>query len=559
MKSFFEELTEALLAQDFDEKGIESLKKKLCKKHSIKKIPTNIEIMLHAEEKQLALLKKKLLTKPVRSIAGVAPVAIMSHPFKCPHGSCTFCPSYTENGIPSSYTGKEPATMRGLRNKFDAYLQVMNRLEQYIVLGHNPEKVEIIVMGGTFPSFDETYQKDFVCDAFKAMNDFSVMFFDKHKKLDIVKFKDFFMLPGDINSKDRRKKLLEKIKKLKEKNNDSLEAAQKKNETTVIRCVALCIETKPDWCMQKHIDLCLELGMTRLELGVQTIKDNVLQKTNRGHTLEETKKAIQLLKDNFVKITYHMMLGLPSCTKKDDLEGMKEIFESDEYKPDALKIYPCMVMPETPLYNDFKKGNFTPISTEESADSIAQAFKIIPPYCRVMRVQRDIPTYMTEAGVDKTNLRQYVNKKLKEKKIIPKDIRSREPGRKKITNYGIKVYEYSSGGGKEFFISAEDEKTDTLIGFCRLRFPHLICRPEITKESAGIRELHVYGTALGIGDEGESMQHQGIGAQLMKKAEEIAKEHGKKKILVISGIGVRAYYSKKLGYRKEGVYMSKFL
>jgi elongator complex protein 3 len=280
---------------------------------------------------------------------------------------------------------------------------------------------------------------------------------------------------------------------------------------------------------------------------------------NRGHTLKESIESTRILKDLGFKINYHMMPGLPLSNPKKDLEMLRETLDNPDFRPDMYKIYPTMVMKGTGLDALWRLEKYVPMLRESAADVISEFKRYIPHWIRVMRVQRDIPTYVTEAGVDKTNLRQYIDKKLVEKHIKCKCIRCREAGlmslKRKISSKNIKLFveEYEASKGKEFFISFEDAKRELLFGYCRLRFPSQFLRKEITKTSALLRELHVVGTAAGIGDEGE-MQHKGLGKKLLKKAEEIAKKHKKNKMVVISGVGAREYY-KKMGYRKEGVYV----
>ncbi|MEW5897542.1 MAG: tRNA uridine(34) 5-carboxymethylaminomethyl modification radical SAM/GNAT enzyme Elp3, partial [Nanoarchaeota archaeon] len=475
-------------------------------------------------------------------------------------------------------------------------------------------KAELIIMGGTFPSFPLDYQEEFVQFAFKALNDFSGLFYtndDSAKNNDsaenefnrfnyvnefnYVKFKEFFELPSaDFGSEERTKKIQEKILKLKykiidkatneitnkatnntakktsprqqttntkrqqnvNKTETTLEKEQLRNETAKIRCVALCIETRPDYGMLEHGNQMLKLGATRVELGIQSVYDDILKRIKRGHTADETKKSLCILKDLGFKVAAHYMPGLPGVDKKKDLKGMKLLFEDADYRPDMLKIYPCMVIKGTKLYEEYKKGKFTPLNAKEAAKLIVEFKKSIPEYCRVQRVQRDIPTSLTEAGAEMTNLRQYMHNKFD---VQCRCIRCREPKKKRInwSKIKIKTYAYSSSQGKEFFISAEDTKNDLLAGFCRLRFPSQVLRKEITKNSALLRELHVYGTAAGLSEKGE-VQHRGLGKKLMERAEKIAVKYGKDKIVVISGIGVRGYY-KKLGYEKEGGYMVKMV
>jgi len=501
----------------------------------------------------------KIISKPSRTISGVAPVAIMSKPMKCPHGACIFCPggpgSYFGE-IPQSYTGNEPASMRALRNKFDAYLQVFNRLEHYALLQQDFSKNELIIMGGTFLAAPLAYQDDFIRGAFQAFNDFSMFFING--KLDFQKFKTFFELDGEFKNLERIKRVQERISALKKIS--SLKEEQFRNETSDCRVVALCLETKPDYCKQVHIGQALRLGCTRVELGVQSLYDDVLKFTNRGHDVEESRKATQLLKDSFLKVTYHMMPGLPLSSKEKDIEMMQEIFSDESYKPDSLKLYPCLVMPGTALHRLWKQGKFQEMQIKDAIDVLIEAKKMIPEYCRVMRVQRDIPTKVTAAGVDKTNLRQYLNEEMKRRGIKCRCIRCREPRGKEISwaHVKLKRLDYEASCGKEVFLSFEDVKNDLLLGFLRLRKPFKPFRKEISSKTAGVRELHVYGAATALGEEGQ-VQHRGLGKQLMQEAERIAAEEWDcRKILVISGVGVREYY-RKLGYKNEGVYVSKTL
>jgi len=578
----YEELKEILLKKNVKKEDLVNLKNKLAKKHGVKKAPTDIEVSLRVPEANLK-------TKPMRTGSGVAVIATMTAPFPCPHGKCVYCPGGPNSAfgtVPQSYTGKEPSTMRAIRNKYDPYLIVMNRLEQYIVMQHFPDKVEQIIMGGTFLSFPEVYRDSYIKYSFKAMNDFGDLFYNEKGNIDIELFKKFFILPGDIHNVERRKELHEKILNMKDRlvgrenvNGTSyifvgkkidvkLDKEKKRNEKAKIKCVAQCIETKPDICFEKHINDALNYGCTRIELGVQTTYPNVLNKLNRGHTHEDTLKAIQLMKDSFLKVGFHMMPGLPGTIREMDINNFKKLFNDEEWQPDALKIYPCMVFSGTKLWDDWKSGKFKPIEAEEAAEIIAEAKRYVPSYCRIMRVQRDIPSFQVDAGVKKTNLRQEVDEFLLKKKIVCRCIRCREPKTgdtaRKIDYNSVKinVIKYKSSGGLEYFISADDMKNDTLIGFCRLRVPYKPFRKEITKGSVGIRELHVYGTAvpIGIGEENnESAQHRGWGKKLLQEAERISKEEiGAKKILVISGVGVKEYY-RKLGYVDDGVYVSKYL
>jgi len=550
MKELYEELIKTIIKKKLNLKQTLKLRRKLCRKYHPNQLPSITQILLNAKPSQIKHLKH-LITKPTRTISGVSVVAIMTKPIKCSHGKCIMCPGGPKSffgNLPQSYTGNEPATMRAIRNNYDPYLQVFNRLEQYIVLDHLPDKVELILMGGTFPSFPKKYQEEFVKYALKALNDFGKLFF-KNNSLNLKKFKEFFELPSDIQNKERTKRIHKKILKLKGKT--TLEKEQKRNEKAFVRNIGTTIETRSDYAKLSHCNQMLKLGCTRVELGIQSIYNEQLKKIKRGHTIEDSIKAMKTLKDLGFKINAHYMLGLPESTPKKDLDGLKILFSDERFKPDMLKIYPCIVLKGTKLYNLYKKKKFNPITFEQVIKILSEFKKNIPPYLRIMRIQRDISQKVIEAGIKRTNLRQYINQKCN-------CIRCREVGRhKKYNKPSLKVLEYKASKGKEFFISFED-KNNILFGFCRLRIPSKTLRKEITKETAIIRELHVYGPSTQIGKKGK-IQHKGLGKQLVKKAEEIAKQYKMKKMIIISGIGVKEYYSTKLSYKRNGPYMVKKL
>lgn len=563
---FLEELISFIEEKNPSKKDIAKQKIVLCRKFKMKKIPTDIELFLNAKKEDLPFLKKFLQTKPMRTGSGVAVVAVMSSPQKCPHGKCIYCPGGINSvfgDVPQSYTGNEPATMRGIRNNYDAYLQVMSRLEQYIAIGQSPEKIELIILGGTFISLSEEYRDDFVRDIYQAMNDFSKEFYAESEEgsfFDVDKFKDFFELPGDIRNEERTKSVRAKLLLLKEKNKIDLIKAMAENESSCVRCVGLTIETKPDWGMKEHGNIMLQYGCTRIELGIQTLDDDILSSVNRGHNLSETKKSIRELKDLGFKLNFHMMPGLPGSSPQKDINELKELFDNPDFRPDMLKIYPTMVMPGTILSQMHKKGAYTPLDIDGAIEIISEGLRYVPRYCRVMRIQRDIPAKFAEKTIEKNNLRQLVSKEIEKKGFKEQDIKAREIGNEEISSpVDFEIIDYDSSNGKEYFISLKDAK-DRLVGFARLRFPSELLRDEITKDTAIIRELHVYGKALPLssGKTEEEVQHKGFGKRIMAKAEEISKLNGKTKIIVISGVGVRGYY-KKLGYLQEGPYVSKML
>ncbi|HLC79974.1 MAG TPA: tRNA uridine(34) 5-carboxymethylaminomethyl modification radical SAM/GNAT enzyme Elp3 [archaeon] len=537
-------------------------KLKAGKQIGIATLPSNPNILMHAKTPSEQMVQL-LSIKPLRTLSGVAPVAIMTKPISCPHGTCIYCPGGPKSvfgSVPQSYTGHEPATMRAISNNYDSYKQTMNRICQYYAIGHNPEKLELIIMGGTFPSFPQEYQNEFIGEAFRAANDFSEMFFDMQGKFEAEKFSEFFTnkmgKTPDLAQNQKPYTLLD------------VQKEHLRNEKSHVRIVTLCIETKPDWSFEKEINSMLELGATRVEIGAQSIYNEVLKYTNRGHTIEDTIKVTQLLKDSALKVTYHIMPGQPQSNPQKDIEMFSELFENENYCPDALKIYPCMVMPGTALAKLYENKKFIPLTTEQAAEIIAQGFRYIPEYVRVHRVQRDIPTKYALTGIDKNNLRQIIEEKMKEHSIVQRDIRFRESGIKSqkgiFTDYSsVELIErrYKASGSEEVFISFEDTTNDIILGFCRLRKPNKPFRQEFTPTTACIRELHVFGSEVGIGKHNQSSsQHKGFGKKMVEHAEEIARtEFGYDKMLVISGVGARDYYSRKLGYQKSGIYMAKNL
>ena len=422
-------------------------------------------------------------------------------------------------------------------------------------------------MGGTFMYYPEKYRKRFITDIYGAVNDFSKIFFTSDE-FDFDGFKEFFELPCDLNDKERTLRIHEKILNIKNsrernlENEKSLEEVKLENERSKIRIIALVIETRSDYSGKIHINDMLSYGTTRVEVGVQSLYNNVLEKAKRGHTVEDSIKATQLLKDSFLKVSYHMMTGLPGTTREMDINMFKELFENENFKPDMLKIYPCLVMPGTSLYDQWKQGEYRPISSEEAAETIAEAKRFIPIYCRVQRIQRDIPGTAIASGPIRTNLRQDVNGLCKKKGILCQCIRCREPMNKivDLDNVRLKRFDYKASNGDEVFLSFEDVKNNLLLAFCRLRKPFEPFEKEITPDSIGIREIHTYGSAVSLGKQPkEEIQHRGLGKKLIIEAEKIAiDDFDAKKMLVISGVGAREYFAK-LGYKKDVSYMSKKL
>ena len=554
-------------------KELNKLKIEFAIKYTYNDIIKNAQIIAYSSNKDRDKIIKILNIKPVRELSGVTVVALFAKPHACPHGKCMYCPGGPGSPFgdtPQSYTGKEPAAMRAIRNNYDPYLQIFNRLEHYVVNGHRPDKLELIFMGGTFPSLDKEYRDEFVTFTYKAINDFAKEFVIEDskgkKQIDYDKFNEFFETKEDFSSEERKERIFERTLKLKALNPKSLQEEITQNETSLIRSIGLTIETKPDWAFEKHCNEMLEYGCTRFEVGVQTLEEECLKKTHRGHTLEDTRKSFGVMKDMCFKINAHMMLGLPASTLEKDENSLINLFKEPYYRPDMIKFYPCLVVKGTPLYSMWKAGKFKPIDTKEAARIIAKVHKDIPRYVRVMRVQRDIPTTVVNEGVQNSNLRQYVEKEMEVQKIESSDIRAREIGFRQLQGikqkgeFGIKIEKFEASGGVDYFLDVVDE-LDTMIGFIRLRFPkNTNLRPEINEKTALIRELHIYGQTLAVGDDSHALkvQHKGWGRKLLEKAESIAKEEGYEKMVIISGVGVREYY-RKFGYVLEGPYMVKEL
>ncbi len=561
------------LAKECPDKDTFSTRKNaLAKEYGLNGAPQDSVILMSLPPDTAQIVRNRLKTHAVRTQSGVAVIAIMTKPMRCPHGKCTYCPGGPGSAFgdtPQSYTGHEPAAMRGRRAQYDAYVQVFNRLEQYVISGHDPQKAEVILMGGTFPSYPEEYQNEVIHGLFQALDDFSALFYrdgdgPTHALFDEEAFKAFYELPGSVHDAERVTRIQERIRHQKATSpraGFSIPDLQRENETTAIRCVGLTIETRPTHARTSEALRMLAQGCTRVELGVQTTVDEVLTAVHRDHTSVETKAAIAELRDLGFKLNYHLMLGLPGMDQERDLKALREIFTDPAYCPDMVKIYPCLVMPGTKLYLDFQAGKYRPYTTTESASVIAQAKAFVPHWVRVMRVQRDIPTKVTTAGVDRTNLRQEVDRERERLGITCNCIRCREPKGAIASDVQpvLRTTTYEAAGGVEHFIEELDATNGALLGFCRLRFPaRTDLHPSITEGTALIRELHVYGTATGIGDEG-AVQHRGTGRRLMAEAERIALNEGKRKMVVIAGVGVRDYYITRLGYAHDNEYVSKTL
>ncbi|MEM3064373.1 MAG: tRNA uridine(34) 5-carboxymethylaminomethyl modification radical SAM/GNAT enzyme Elp3 [Candidatus Nitrosotenuis sp.] len=512
------EISRGLLTIESPTKNqIKSQIKKVCTKYSLERIPRNSEILATVSGNDYSKLQRILIKKPVKTASGVAVIALMPMPYACPHGRCTYCPGGIEFNSPNSYTGNEPSTINAIENEYDPKKQIVSKIEKLIAYGHDPTKMELVIVGGTFLFMPIQYQENFIKSCYDALNGFV---------------------------------------------SNSLEESKKNNEVAKIRNVGFTVETKPDYCKKEHVDMMLSYGITRIEIGVQSLRDRVYKIVNRGHTYQDVVESFQISKDAGYKLVAHMMPGLPTVSPQDDIEDFKKLFTDEELKPDMLKIYPSLVLQHTPLYQQYLQGRYLPYSDDDMIRVLMEVKKMVPRWVRIMRVQREISPQEIIAGPKSGNLRQIVHENLKKQGFSCKCIRCREIGFSKEPHKELFLHRdnYVSSGGDEVFLSYDDS-ADRIYGFLRLRKPSRKAhRKEITERSCIVRELHVYGKSLKIGQrEDGQIQHSGLGRGLMNEAEKISKEEfDAKKILVISAIGTREYY-RKLGYTSDGPYMAKML
>jgi len=510
-------------------KGLEEQKRRLSKKY---KISTLLNSTILAEYRALLVLGRKqddrlkrlLRKRAVRTLSGIAPVAVLTKPYPCP-GHCAYCPN--EKSVPVSYLANEPAVMRAIRCQYDPYKQVTLRLKALEDNGHEPNKIEIIVIGGTWSYLPKKYKYWYILNCFQAVNDYNKNRTRSEIKKLSAPIKPSLSLPE-----------LEKC----------LRREQARNEKAAYRIIGLTLETRPDYINQKELLEMRVLGCTRVEMGVQAPDDKILKLNRRGHGVAEIIAATKLLKNYGFKVTYHIMPALPGSSPAQDLEMFKRLFNSADYQPDQIKFYPTVVTAGTLLYKWFKEGRYKPYSDKQLQGLIIKAKAAVPEYVRIIRLVRDIPGESIVAGNLITNLRQV----MKDRGVKCRCIRCREAKEIKFSrkDYHLKIEIYEASGGQEYFISAVSRDDEILYGFCRLRLDN-----DSSIAPALIRELHVYGELVPMGGR-KKVQHRGLGKELMAKAEMIVKQKRLAKVAVISGVGVRGYY-RKLGYKRVGSYMMK--
>ncbi|KAG1963699.1 elongator complex protein 3 [Pimephales promelas] len=510
--------------------NLNKVKTKTSAKYGLSAQPRLVDIIAAVPPHYRRALVPKLKAKPIRTASGIAVVAVMCKPHRCPHISftgniCVYCPGGPDSDFEystQSYTGYEPTSMRAIRARYDPYLQTRHRVEQLKQLGHSVDKVEFIVMGGTFMALPEEYRDYFIRNLHDALSGHT---------------------------------------------SNNVTEAVRYSERSNTKCVGITIETRPDYCLKRHLSDMLAYGCTRLEIGVQSVYEDVARDTNRGHTVRAVCESFQLAKDAGFKVVAHMMPDLPNVGMERDVEQFIEFFENPAFRPDGLKLYPTLVIRGTGLYELWKTGRYKSYSPSALVDLVARILALVPPWTRVYRVQRDIPMPLVSSGVEHGNLRELALARMKDMGTECRDVRTREVGiqeiHHKVRPYQVELIrrDYVANGGWETFLSYEDPEQDILIGLLRLRrcSPQSF-RPELKGGVSIVRELHVYGSVVPVSSRDPSkFQHQGFGMMLMEEAERIARdEHGSGKLAVISGVGTRNYY-RKMGYELEGPYMVKNL
>jgi elongator complex protein 3 len=513
------------------------------------------------ESKQL--VKERIRMKPMRTQSGVTTVTVLTKPFPCP-GKCIFCPNDVR--MPKSYLADEPGAQRAEMNNFDPYLQTYNRLLAIQSIGHDVEKIELIVLGGTWSFYPEEYQIWFIKRCFEAMNDFGKL--DQREEIHTKNvFRHADELPM-LHTNGKRMTYNQLVSSVAIGDNkkfftsdelatwEELFEQHTNNESSKSRCVGLVIETRPDYIDEKEVLKIRKLGATKVQIGIQSLNDEVMDLNKRGHGRKETEKAIKLLRQAGFKIHAHWMPNLFGSSVENDIQDYARLWE-ESIRPDELKIYPMSIIKNTEVFDLYQKGEFQPYSYEELLHVLTNTIPQTPRYCRLTRIIRDIPSTDIVAGNKLTNFRQIAEEELKRAKTLCQDIRSREIKNAQVAmeDLEIEILEYNSSAGNEFFISYKTKTDDKIAGFLRLHIPLGANFIEELNNKAIIREIHVYGQVVGLGQkrEGKS-QHLGLGTLLMQKAKEIAKEKGFEQIAVISAIGTREYYAKK-GFEKGELYM----
>jgi elongator complex protein 3 len=516
---------------------LDFLKRRMAKKYrtschsNIQLLKAYHELLKDKRIKKTAWVERILRTRPVRSLSGIVNVSILTKAFSCP-GHCLYCPE--EKDIPKGYLSGEPAVERAKSLKYSPFLQTRIRIKSLEKQGHPTDKIDLRIIGGTWSYYPKNYQTKFIASSFAACNTAS------------------------------QKTTKRKIK--------SLEKEQKLNEKAKHRIIGISVETRPDFINQKEIKRMRVLGITKVELGVQTTDDAILKLNRRGHKIKETIFATKMLKDTGFKVSYQVMPNLPGSSPKKDTKLFKDLFQNQNFKPDMLKIYPCALLKEAPLYKWYLKGRYKPYSKKVLMNVIKKAKKETPRYVRIERIIRDIPAQRVVVGPAKiSNLREDIINQIKAEGWRCRCIRCREIRDQYNSKEKLFLFreDYKASDGMEIFLSFEDRERKNLYSLLRLRIPSSIVKQNFTSEnqyflpelrnSSIIREVHTYGQLVSLKKKGVATQHRGLGKKLIQKAENISKkEFNLNKLAIISAIGTREYY-KKIGYKLEGTYMTRVL
>ncbi|RXN06325.1 elongator complex 3 [Labeo rohita] len=560
--------------------NLNKVKTKTSAKYGLSAQPRLVDIIAAVPPHYRRALVPKLKAKPIRTASGIAVVAVMCKPHRCPHISftgniCVYCPGGPDSDFEystQSYTGYEPTSMRAIRARYDPYLQTRHRVEQLKQLGHSVDKVEFIVMGGTFMALPEEYRDYFIRNLHDALSGHTsnnvteaVRYSERSNTKCVgitIETRPDYCLKRHLSDMLAYgcTRLEIGVQSVYE---DVARDTNRYSERSNTKCVGITIETRPDYCLKRHLSDMLAYGCTRLEIGVQSVYEDVARDTNRGHTVRAVCESFHLAKDAGFKVVAHMMPDLPNVGMERDVEQFIEFFENPAFRPDGLKLYPTLVIRGTGLYELWKTGRYKSYSPSALVDLVARILALVPPWTRVYRVQRDIPMPLVSSGVEHGNLRELALARMKDMGTECRDVRTREVGiqeiHHKVRPYQVELIrrDYVANGGWETFLSYEDPEQDILIGLLRLRrcSPQSF-RPELKGGVSIVRELHVYGSVVPVSSRDPSkFQHQGFGMMLMEEAERIARdEHGSSKLAVISGVGTRNYY-RKMGYELEGPYM----